>query len=126
MNFLSGRVEERVQAVVTESFFLPLPQSVRAALAGGGGRRVVVGIRPENVHPAEAVSPGDRTAAVLEVENVEPLGDEVVVHGRVGSDPIICKLGPLRVPLVGERLPIAFDLDRLHFFDPETERSLAA
>jgi multiple sugar transport system ATP-binding protein len=126
MNFLSGRVEERAEAVVTDFFFLPLPQSVRAALAGGGGRRVVVGIRPENVHPAEAVSPGDRTAAVLEVENVEPLGDEVVVHGRVGSDPIICKLGPQRVPLVGERLPIAFDLDRLHFFDPETELSLAA
>jgi multiple sugar transport system ATP-binding protein len=126
MNFLSGRVEERAEAVVTDSFFLPLPQSVRAALAGGGGRRVVVGIRPENVHPAEAVSPGDRTAAVLEVENVEPLGDEVVVHGRVGTDSIICKLGPQRVPLVGERLPIAFDLDRLHFFDPETELSLAA
>ncbi len=125
MNFLAGRVEERAQAVVTDSFFLPLPQSVRAVLAGGGGRKVVVGIRPENVHPA-VVSPGDRTAAVLEVENVEPLGDEVVVHGRVGSDPIICKLGPQRVPVVGERMPIAFDLDRLHFFDPDTERSLAA
>ena len=126
MNFLSGRVEERAQAVVTDSFFLPLPQSVRAALAGGGGRRVVVGIRPENVHPAEVASPGDRPAPVLEVEIVEPLGDEVVVHGRVGTDSLICKLGPQRVPLVGERLPIAFDLDRLHFFDPETERSLAA
>ncbi len=126
MNFLSGRVEERARAVVTDSFSLPLPQWLHKALAGGGGRKVVVGIRPENVHPAEVVSPGDRPTLVLEVEVVEPLGDEVVVHGRVGANTIVCKLGPQRVPLVGEKLPITFDLERLHFFDPETERSLAA
>ena len=124
MNVFRARVSPDGAALVHPAFTLPVPESARAALAGAEGRETDVGIRPENlVEPGRAVS-GPTGAIPLEVELVEPLGHEVVVHGRVGEDAITAKLAPTRVPAVGSRLEVVAELDALHLFDPQSEARL--
>jgi multiple sugar transport system ATP-binding protein len=59
-----------------------------------------------------------------EVEVIEPLGDEVIVHARVGDELLVYKVEPQLTPDVGQKLEIALELDRLHLFDVETEKRL--
>ena len=48
------------------------------------------------------------------------------MHARAGDALLIAKLPPDRVPDAGEQLDFSVDLDRLHLFDAETEKRLAA
>ena len=87
---------------------------------------IVVGLRPEALTPAT----GDGIAIELLVEIVEPLGNEVVVHGTVhgtahadtGGEanraPVTARLGATTRLAPGERIALAFDPGQAHLFDP--------
>jgi multiple sugar transport system ATP-binding protein len=125
MNLLPGVVGEDGEFVAGD-LRLPLPPPLRAA-AGGTGRRVTVGIRPEAIQQASLAAGGGATARIaVRVELAEPLGHEVVVHGRHGEHTLVATLGPHQRPALGERLELALALDRLHLFDSTTEQRLAA
>jgi multiple sugar transport system ATP-binding protein len=125
MNLLKARLSRDGTAAVEQGFTLTLPAALRAA-SGEEGREVVLGIRPENVVEAGEGARGLTASLPVEVEFVEPLGDEVIVHGRVGEAVLLCKLGPHRVPEAGSRLDVAIELDRVHVFDAETELRMTA
>ncbi|MFN8223241.1 MAG: sn-glycerol-3-phosphate ABC transporter ATP-binding protein UgpC [Gaiellales bacterium] len=112
------------------------------AHAGGG---IVVGVRPEDVHPASERPSLPKLDARLEL--VEALGsgqmayfavDAVAVRGAVsahhgatpadeedaglsGTKANLTGHFPPRLPLkLGETVPVALDTDNMHFFDRET------
>jgi multiple sugar transport system ATP-binding protein len=125
MNFVRATLEPEGRAAAS-GFTLPLPHAVRPVLARKEGLRVVLGIRPENIVDAREAHRGPTALLPVEIEFVEPLGDEVIVHGRVGEELLLCKLGPDRVPEVGSRLEVAIELEKMHVFDAETELRLTA
>jgi multiple sugar transport system ATP-binding protein len=91
---------------------------------GAGGRRVVFGIRPENIarhHPERA---GRREVALLEapVEVVEPTGAETMVVVRIADREVTARLEADDTPAVGERVTFAIDMAKACLFDAETER----
>ena len=57
---------------------------------------------------------------------MEPLGDEVIVHGRFGQEVLLCKLGPQRIPEAGSRLDVAIELEKIHVFDAQSELRMTA
>jgi multiple sugar transport system ATP-binding protein len=126
MNFVRATVERGGTAAAAAGFTLPLPPAMRSAAAGREGRGIVLGIRPEHVVEAREGGRGQTAALPVEVEFVEPLGDEVIVHGRLGEEVLLCKLGPHRVPEAGSRLDVAIELEKMHVFDAETELRLTA
>ncbi len=72
---------------------LPVPPEVlaeRPALAGYDGRKVVVGIRPEDMEDAALVAdaPADRRLPAT-VELREALGSDVVIHFTVAAPPAV-------------------------------------
>ena len=72
---------------------LPVPAEVlaeRPALAGYDGRKVVVGIRPEDMEDAALVAdaPADRRMPAT-VELREALGSDVVIHFTVAAPPAV-------------------------------------
>jgi|HubBroStandDraft_3_1064219.scaffolds.fasta_scaffold03041_6 multiple sugar transport system ATP-binding protein len=136
MNFLPGTLTEQGEAVATSGFTLRLPPGLAAAARGGGqgqggaGRKVVLGIRPENVHePERGGSGGDQPGeiALIEtrVEFVEPLGHEVIVHARSGDDLLVAKVGPHRAPEMGAALTLALEVPAIHLFDAASEQRIA-
>src|SRR5579864_4717504 len=103
----SGRGgDTATMAVATGGLELRLPAGLQAATRGQQGRRVVVGIRPENLREpgwsgGTPGAPGALRGNALQpltarVEFVEPLGHEVIVHGRAGDHLLIAKIDPHR------------------------------
>ena len=126
MNFFPARVAEDGAGLAAGTFSLPLPAAMRAAVARHLGRKVMVGVRPENLLERGREARGDAAPLPIEVDIVEPLGREVVVHGSAGEDSITARLDPERVPRPGEIVELQVELDALHLFDPETEQRLTA
>ena len=97
----------------------PLP----APRAEWAERPVTLGIRPEHLAPAvTAVADLD-----VEVELVELLGADTIVHGRlVGTDAVLLARLSGGAPLAaGDRLPLTGASRHLHLFDVDTGHRLA-
>jgi multiple sugar transport system ATP-binding protein len=123
MNLIPATLAEGGTAIAASGFRMPVPDAFRAAAAGQDGRKVVLGIRPENVR--EAARDGGATVPVdALVEFVEPLGHEVIVHGRVGGDLLVAKVDPHRAPQMGSRIPLVIEVPACHLFDAATEKRL--
>jgi multiple sugar transport system ATP-binding protein len=124
MNFFGAEVAADGARLAARAFSLPVPASLAAVARGRAGRRVTVGVRPDNLIEAGQPGRGPTAPITVEVDMVEPLGHEIVLHGSAGEDRFVAALDPSRVPRLGERIELAIELDTLHLFDPESEARL--
>jgi sn-glycerol 3-phosphate transport system ATP-binding protein len=120
MNFLSARIEGDGGSLRVAGARLPLT----APLPDQAGREVTLGLRPEHLPPA----PDGRGSIELEVDLVEALGADTVVHGRLVGDGALLtsRLDGGRQVAVGDRLPLAVAAERLHLFDRAEGRRIVA
>jgi multiple sugar transport system ATP-binding protein len=93
-------------------------------MRGRDGARVVGGIRPENVAPPGRSPRGEAASLRAVVEIAEPLGDQVVVHGRAGEDVVVFRQDPHCPVAIGDALQVQVELDALHLFDAESQRRI--
>jgi multiple sugar transport system ATP-binding protein len=142
----NGRVEARFGSTRLE--VPPAVHDARPGLAAYEGRQVVLGIRPEDLDDASLARFGTRGVIGITVDIREDMGAEVFAHFRVDAEPVATEEvleameeedvpGAVRermrggVPFIarlergtrareGDRLDVAVDTQRLHFFDPET------
>ncbi len=82
------------------------------------GREMLVGIRPE--HFGDAVD--DAAVVSAQVQVVEPLGSDTLVHFNIGGDMLTARMAPDARPTVGETIRIGVDPSRIHLFDAESQR----
>ncbi|WP_296078544.1 sn-glycerol-3-phosphate ABC transporter ATP-binding protein UgpC [uncultured Agrobacterium sp.] len=82
------------------------------------GREILVGIRPEHF----GVVSDDAAAVSAQVQVVEPLGSDTLVHFNIGSDMLTARMAPDARPTVGETIRIGIDPSRIHVFDAESQR----
>jgi multiple sugar transport system ATP-binding protein len=94
MNFVDASISGGGQSLDIMGQQLPLP-AASARLARADGDDVVVGIRPENVIPAEPAGVDTRRILKLEGKIVleEPLGHETLTHLQVGQYELIARGG---------------------------------
>ncbi|HEV8581467.1 MAG TPA: sn-glycerol-3-phosphate ABC transporter ATP-binding protein UgpC [Thermoanaerobaculia bacterium] len=124
MNFVPATLTDGGTTVAASGFKMPVPQAFRATAAGQDGRKVVLGLRPENIREAPREATGGTVPITAAVEFVEPLGYEVIVHGRVGDDLLVAKVDPHRAPQMGAQIPLVIEAEAGHLFDAATEQRL--
>ncbi len=124
MNFLPAVLADGGAAVAASGFRLPVPEAFRTAAAGRDGMKVVLGLRPENIREAGRDGEGVQVPVSAKVEFVEPLGHEVIVHGRIGDNLLIAKVGPHRAPQIGATVDLVVEAAAAHLFDVATEKRL--
>ncbi|MGC4001510.1 MAG: sn-glycerol-3-phosphate ABC transporter ATP-binding protein UgpC [Anaeromyxobacter sp.] len=120
MNFFKGTL--RAGGVMEAAGFkLELPPALKAAVKGKDGQAVVAGIRPENVLQPTRTPRGPSAKVPVVVEIAEPLGDEVIVHARVGDDVLVYRQDPRPIPGIGDKLEVQVELEHLHLFDAASQ-----
>ena len=128
MNFVEGRLEGQGTgtAFVAPGVHAALSPALAARVAGHVGQAVTLGIRPEDLYLAHV--PQNRPTAVLQLDldAVEPMGNEIVLYARRASIDVVARVEPQAVPEPGRPVSLAVDLDKVHLFDAETGVSLTA
>ncbi|HZV37913.1 MAG TPA: TOBE domain-containing protein, partial [Pseudoxanthomonas sp.] len=91
------------------------------ALRAYVGKTLVVGLRPEDMQLAP-----DATAKLpAVVEAVEPVGNEAFLNLGCGGCELVIRLPPRGLPEPGQRVGLDYAPERMHFFDPDSERRIA-
>ena len=126
MNIVPAALTDGGESITASSFKLPVPPSLRAATRGRDGLEVVLGIRPENIRESARGDLGSTAKVTARVDFVEPLGHEVIVHGRVGNEMLVAKVDPHRAPEMGTDMALELELDSIHLFDASTEQRLTS
>jgi multiple sugar transport system ATP-binding protein len=112
---LDGRT---VSNMACGSFDLPAKWVVPE---GEAERIVKVGLRPEDVKIAGTGSFPNSARFKGEVEMVETLGHEVLIHVGIGGVTLIAKsFGHANVPELGDKIELDANLDKIHVFEGAT------
>jgi len=82
---------------------------------------VILGIRPEDLHPSEKA--GENTFDIV-VNVAELLGHEYYIHTDFGGADLISKFPAVKPIAIKDQLKISFDVKKVHFFDPNTEMAI--
>lgn len=117
MNFVDGKIESeggRRRFVGGEIAF-----ELNDQVAAGRVGEVVLGVRPESISLGTGSATFDAVVDVL-----EPLGHQYLAYLTVGSQTLIASLEHTAKVSAGASAKLGFDLEEVHFFDPETDQAI--
>ncbi len=99
-------------------------EQARAADSRPDGANVLIGFRPEHLELANGqVAETVRFPAKVDV--VEYLGNEELIHAQTEGNEIVALLPSDEKVSVGDSVNFSIPMDKLHIFDPESEKALA-
>ncbi|MBR5239994.1 MAG: sn-glycerol-3-phosphate ABC transporter ATP-binding protein UgpC [Clostridia bacterium] len=89
------------------------------------GKQVVFGIRPEDIHDEESFINAFPDATIdVEVDFSELMGAETYLYLLADDNKFTARVNPRTTAKFGDHIKVAFDMEKLHLFDPETELSI--
>ncbi|MEZ5843224.1 MAG: sn-glycerol-3-phosphate ABC transporter ATP-binding protein UgpC [Hyphomicrobiaceae bacterium] len=125
MNFADVTLRDDGGAIYAENqtMRIRMPEAVAVRLNGAGGRRAVLGIRPEDLRIARD---GDATDLAFDgiVEVAEQLGSEVILDLRSGGATIVASVEPTVRASSGDTVRLAVNPAGIRLFDAETEKAI--
>lgn len=134
MNFIDGKIEEKVAGKLSVTFGsegsqytvdLPESKSSTPGLRDYVGKTVILGIRPEDLHDEEMFLSNATTGIIdADVEVTEMMGAETYLYLTAAGVPMTARVDPRSTAKTGDKIKIALDINKLHLFDKETEKTL--
>jgi multiple sugar transport system ATP-binding protein len=125
MNFAKVRIAGENGGIWAEGdgIRLKVPAHMSNRVGGHAGKEVTLGIRPEDLRVARDSDPAEMNIGAV-VEVVERLGSEILLDVAVGPATMVASVEPTVTAKVHEKLRLAVNPQRLHFFDSETEAAI--
>jgi len=127
MNFFDATLTGagREMAVEARSFRVTLPAERAMRVAQFSGKRVTLGIRPEDIHDPRFLPATVRGQPVdARVDVTEMMGAEKFLHLFAGTEKFLARVDPRTAARAGQEARLLFDADRIHIFDAETQAAL--
>ena len=104
---------------------IKIPSKYEDKLAPYVDKEVTFGIRPEDIYDEKATAEvKEKYLVKVRVDVVEPMGHEIYVYFNTGLNNFIARLETDNLPAIGHDMDLIFDMDKIHFFDKETEESI--
>ncbi len=89
------------------------------------GKEVIVGVRPEAIHDEEVyINQYPDALADANVEVVEMMGHETYLYLLCEGQQMIARVSPRAHTKPGDNIKVAFDVNKIHLFDAETEKTI--
>jgi multiple sugar transport system ATP-binding protein len=129
MNFINAKVEKRGDGIYLTfgKDTIKLPEGKAKKLDGTDyvGKEVILGIRPECLHDEPAFLEQMADSVVeARIELTENLGSETYLYMIVDDVDFTARVNPRTKARAGDIVKMAFDTNRIHLFDKETERTI--
>jgi multiple sugar transport system ATP-binding protein len=135
MNFFRGTLAKRDGGVFfqeqpglsgdTGSFAVGVADDMAARVTDYIGRKIVLGIRPENIadklHLRDAAETWTVEAAV---DMVEPMGAETHLQATSGAHSFVARMQADYHAAARQKVLLVLDMRNAHFFDPDTEKAI--
>ena len=126
MNFIEAKLKNEGDKYYLEfgKSKIELPEGKSKKLSDSYlGKQVIVGIRPENIHD-EAIYVSNMVNSVVQakVEITEMLGAETNLYLDLDGVEIIARVNPRTKVKPNDVINVAFDTNRIHLFDKDTEK----
>ena len=118
-------------------------RTAHPGLARFAGKKIILGVRPEHLPAAATVTNGTRPKLVGDVDLVEALGSELMVHFTIDARRVraegattadedataqsgegVARVDPSAKVKVGDKITFAVNTEGLQFFDPSTEKAI--
>ena len=104
---------------------VPANKAEGADLESFVGKEVVFGIRPENVHDEpDFLAKVEEGIIEAYVEVTEQMGAETYLYLECEGKAITARVDPASTAKPGDTIKAAFDLQKMHIFDKETEKTI--
>ena len=96
-----------------------------AEIANYVGKEIVFGIRPEDVHDEpEFIEKHPESRATADVEVTELMGAETYLYLNCEGNALTARVEPTSTAKTGDKITIALDMNKMHLFDKETEKTI--
>jgi multiple sugar transport system ATP-binding protein len=128
MNFFRSELRrsgDRLQ-VDTGAFALPVPPSFAPSLRQYDKASVILGLRPDDLYDRAFVpAQQELSPARMQVNVVEYLGRDVVVHMFAGPHFPVARVDARTSARAGDNIDILVDSARMYLFDPDSQQTIA-
>jgi multiple sugar transport system ATP-binding protein len=129
MNFFDATLVDQDGKLFVDSgtFKLLVPETSKATYLPYKGKKVILGIRPDDVHAANYTPPGITPAPlVADVDVTELMGNEIFLYLLTGKKQFVARVDPRTHARAGDKIDLIVNMDNMHLFDPQTEKTLDA
>jgi multiple sugar transport system ATP-binding protein len=126
MNFIRGKVDSKgLFTAGDHKLQVPADKFEIVKSNNFQNKEIILGIRPEDIHD-EAVVMETYPDAVLDivVDVAELLGSETNLYTSVNGSNVCASINARAGVRIGDKMKLALDMHKCHFFDPESELRL--
>ncbi len=128
MNFVTVDIQQENDSIYANegSFKLKLPAKYKEQLVNYIGKKMILGIRPENMYDKLFYSGPIQEGSLitLTVDLVEPMGSEIYLHLTSGKNNFVLKADPHNTAKPNQIIEVVVNLDKIHLFDIDTEETI--
>jgi len=136
MNFFCGTIVPQGNALcfqeqsgdptaMSNPITLRLEDATAPPLQGYLGKKIIFGIRPEDlIHKPEGQAPPPERMVEVVAEAVQPMGSETHVHLASGAHSFVARVPPSDPARANQKLAFVFEMRHAHFFDPATGKAI--
>ncbi len=127
MNIIEGSIADQGGDIYFQSpgLSLKLPAQMSSLARSANAEQVILGIRPEHMHPIFGSDNGSASIQA-QVDVVEHMGAELYVYLQSGREtPITARFSAEHDVAPGNTIGLAFEEEHLHLFDANTGRAIS-
>jgi multiple sugar transport system ATP-binding protein len=127
MNFFNSTLNKDDGKLIVDggSFQVQIPESRTSVYMPYAGKKVIFGIRPEDIHNPEFAPPGIIAQPVeSKVDVTELMGNEIFVYLKAGDHSFVARVDPRSRYHIDDDVQMVFNMENMHIFDTETEQAI--
>jgi len=126
MNFVNVKAEQDNGRLMLKNanFELPVPEKLKPSLESAKGE-LTAGVRPEHFEIINGTAPNNAATLRATTDVVEFLGNEELLHVRVGEHDLVAIVDASHRVRPGDVLELAVPIEKIHLFDAEEGKAIA-
>jgi multiple sugar transport system ATP-binding protein len=122
MNFLNGTLGDGFFKIGDTQIAIPEGKMKVLRDKGYANKDIVLGIRPEDIHDEPVfLESSSNTRIEAKIDVAELMGAETFLYSTVSGQDFIARVDSRTDIRNGQSIALAFDMNKAHFFDKETE-----